>query len=118
MRDLIPKDYHLLVVCGAIVLCTVVTMSSLTIIVMRSYRRHFTKNDIPPETCVNRDAKDVATGFMVNFIMLLVAGIVVACLINIISAFVMVASYIAAMTLISWLCDSYARRYKSNGPHH
>lgn len=112
MRDLIPHQYHIFVVIGAIALCTVLTLLVTATTATRSFKRHFDETGLTPEQIADRDAKEATAMLIINIAIALIIWVAVLMLIGFISAMVTLGGHVAVIGLLGQYCSYKLRQRK------
>lgn len=109
MRNLIPDQYHIYVVTGAIILCTVITLLPIVAVATRNAKRIFgSKMDASQRDQLY--AKEYKAALLFNLAVLLAAHVLLYLLLGIVDTLVAFGGYVAVIGLIATYCEYKTRK--------
>ena len=112
-RALIPREYHLYLVCGIIVFCAAFTVLSIVFLTKRVVKRHSSGPAHLDETSLNQlDYIDLGITLAANAIVIIGIFIAALILLGIVNLIVIIGGYVALVGLITTACNSYNRKQK------
>lgn len=108
MRNLIPDQYHIYVVTGTIILCTIVTIITFLIVSIRNAKRLRNAKTNPDWS--ERFAENYKTALLFNAGFLLIVHIALFLLLGFVDTLVAFGGYVAVIGLIATYCEYKTRK--------
>lgn len=112
MRNLIPDQYHIYVVTGAAILCTIVTIITFLIVSIRNAKRLRNAKTNPDWS--ERFAENYKTALLFNAGFLLIVHIALFLLLGFIDTLIAFGSCVAFIGLVGIYCDRKLRNKQRN----
>lgn len=113
MRDLIPDQYHLYVVIGTAILCTIITLIYITTATIRRVKRSV-NSETHPSQHEQTGIKERKAMLLFNFGFLLIVHIALYLLLGFVDTLVAFGSYVAFIGLIGTYCDHQMRKKRKD----